>query len=174
VETIDEAVSDALVPAGDGQYTGRPLHKITLMCEDQGWPNPRMLGWMAGVTEFVGGLLLLVGFLSRLWGLGLACTMGVAFYLTSIGPYFHAGWVAGPFEVAQGADGYAVFNRAFVQLSLLVLALGVFVTGPGPISLDRILFGRRDKSQDGTITTEPTARPRKAPESSDAPSPRPL
>lgn len=171
-QTIDDAVGDDLVETADGQFIGRPLHRITLMCEARGWPNPRMLGWMAGVTEFVGGLLLLVGFLSRLWGLGLAGTMGVAFYLTSLGAYFDAGWVSGPFEVAQGADGYGVFNRVFVQLSLMVLALGVFVTGPGPISLDRVLFGRRGKDQ-MTGEDEPV-RSRKAPEGTDGPSPRPL
>jgi uncharacterized membrane protein YphA (DoxX/SURF4 family) len=124
----------------EGQYTARKLHVVTLYCEQAGFGKySPYLAWLSAVTEFGGGILLLVGFLSRIWGLGLAINMGMAIYLTTWGRYIDAG----PFAVAQGTDGFALFHQTFAQLSLCLLALGVFLTGPGPLSLDRLVFGRR-------------------------------
>ena len=44
-----------------------------------------------------------------------------------------------------------LFNMMGAQLSLFVLSFGIFLTGPGPISLDRFLFGRRGSKGSGTI-----------------------
>ena len=130
-------------PSSAARYTAAAMHNVTLLCHGAGWPAPHRLALLAAITEFVGGLLLLVGFLSRVWGFGLAISMGVAFYLLSM----RLNGVISMSPFAFAAD-IARFNALFAQLGLFVLAFGVFLTGPGPLSLDRILF-RRDTDRDG-------------------------
>ena len=126
--TADEAETTPSEPA---TYTAKPLHGITLMLDRAGWPAPVWMARLAAFTELVGGGLLFVGLFSRFWGLGLAIAMGVAFYLTS--------W-----NVLLDSHLFGLkvpeFNRMFTQTGLFVLAFGVFLTGAGPISLDRALF----------------------------------
>jgi hypothetical protein len=73
---------------------------------------------------------------SRIWGFGLAIAMGVAFYLVSM-------QANGIFRLDPRvfAENIPNFNAAYCQAGLFVLAFGVFLTGAGPLSLDRILFG---------------------------------
>jgi uncharacterized membrane protein YphA (DoxX/SURF4 family) len=162
-------------PMSDETYVGKPLHHITLLVDSVGWPKPVLMGWLAAGTELAGGIFLLVGFLSRVWGLGLAVTMGVAFYLTSMSVYF--GSFMAPLDVA--ANDLPTFQRVFTQLGLFVLAFGVFLTGPGPLSVDRLLFGRRDKSNgdvrmDRVSSARPPQHGQHGQQGSSGPSPRPL
>ncbi|MCH7848830.1 MAG: DoxX family membrane protein [Planctomycetes bacterium] len=126
--TADEAETTPSEPA---TYTAKPLHVITLMLDKAGWPAPVWMARLAAFTELVGGGLLFVGLFSRFWGLGLAIAMGVAFYLTSWNLLLDSHL----FDL-KVPD----FNRMFTQTGLFVLAFGVFLTGAGPISLDRALF----------------------------------
>ena len=118
-------------PSEPATYTAKPLHVITLMLDKAGWPAPVWMARLAAFTELVGGGLLFVGLFSRFWGLGLAIAMGVAFYLTSWNLLLDSHL----FDL-KVPD----FNRMFTQTGLFVLAFGVFLTGAGPISLDRALF----------------------------------
>ena len=126
--TADEAET---TPDEPGTYKAKPLHVITLMLDKAGWPAPVWMARLAAFTELVGGGLLFVGLFSRFWGLGLAIAMGVAFYLTSWNLLLDSHL----FDL-KVPD----FNRMFTQTGLFVLAFGVFLTGAGPISLDRALF----------------------------------
>ncbi len=126
--TADEAET---TPGEPGTYKAKPLHVITLMLDKAGWPAPVWMARLAAFTELVGGGLLFVGLFSRFWGLGLAIAMGVAFYLTSWNLLLNSHLFG--LEVPD-------FNRMFTQTGLFVLAFGVFLTGAGPISLDRALF----------------------------------
>ncbi|MCH8163984.1 MAG: DoxX family membrane protein [Planctomycetes bacterium] len=116
------------------QVTAKRLHHITVMLVDGGldW-NPGLMAWAGALTELFGGALILIGLLSRLWGLGLAVVMGCAFYLTTWVAIGEHGWFSLP--VSQ-------FNTMFTQLGLFVLAFGVLLTGPGAVSFDRALFRR--------------------------------
>ena len=75
--------------------------------------------------------------------------MGLAFYLTSFQGL--TGGDVGPikmiFSWAAGVDGFAPFHAMVAQLALLVLAVGIFLTGPGALSADRIFFSRADPEQ---------------------------
>ena len=122
---------------GEPVVHAKRMHTVTLGVHRAGWAQPVALAWLTTLTELIGGGLLLVGLFSRVWGLGLAIVMAAAFYLTSYGQLLEVG----PFAMAADIEsGYAAFNRMYVQLGLGVLALGVFLTGPGPLSLDRLLF----------------------------------
>ncbi len=94
--------------------------------------HPEWMAWAAAGTELVGGVLILIGLLSRVWGAGLAITMAFAFYLTSLSDVTNLGPLNLPPDV---------FNRAFTQIGLFTLALGITMTGGGRLSLDRVFFG---------------------------------
>ena len=134
----------APAPAG----SQRSMHKITLLLHNNGLPYPLYGAWVLALTELVGGCLLLLGFFSRIWGLGLAIAMGVAFYIVTIG---YNGFITQTLNPIEFARDTAAFNTMFSQLGLGLLALGIFLTGPGPISFDRIFFGRHrgGGSEDG-------------------------
>jgi len=130
--------SDSAGDAAGTTYNGRAVLKLTLLLHSKGMPNPVLLSWLAALTEFGGGILILIGLFSRVWGLGLAITMAMAFYLTTMERYFSMG----PFDVAAQAD-HTLYNTVFSQLGLGLAALTVFLVGPGPLSLDRLIFRPR-------------------------------
>jgi uncharacterized membrane protein YphA (DoxX/SURF4 family) len=122
--------------SGIAPIKARRLYKIAVLLEENGWPaslKPGWMAWAAAGTEAIGGALILIGLFSRVWGLGLAITMGVAFYLTSLGGVQEYGFFSMPIGVS---------NQVFAQLGLFVMAAGVAMTGAGAMSLDRALFRR--------------------------------
>lgn len=78
------------------------------------------LAWVVGITEFVGGICIFFGFLTRFWAAGLVIDMAVALFKVHL--------VNGFFFSKNGFE--------FV-LTLGVLALAVVLMGPGAPSVDR-------------------------------------
>jgi len=95
-----------------------------------GVPAPRFMAFVVGGIEFIGGLMLISGVLTRLVALGLAVNMFFAIKLVH--------WKQG---LIGSASGY------MYALSLLGSMLGLFFLGPGAASADhsagRWLRGRR-------------------------------
>ncbi|TVQ53820.1 MAG: DoxX family protein [Phycisphaerales bacterium] len=140
----DEPEPTAVGPLDPGEYRAASMHNITLMVDSAEWPYPVWMARIAAFTELVGGALLLVGLFSRIWGLGLAIAMGVAFYLVSMG--VNQVHTMDPFTFAENIGA---FNTLYSQAGLFVLAFGIFLTGPGPLSMDRLLFAAgRSRSGD--------------------------
>ena len=133
--TPNPDAGDAASPgeATDRTITARPVYGLADLLEKQGVSSPVVAAWATSIVELVGGTLLLVGLLSRIWALGLATIMGVAFALTS--------WpvvsTVGPFDL-----GLVDFHRAASQLALGVLAIGIVLGGAGAVSIDQGIFGR--------------------------------
>jgi putative oxidoreductase len=92
--------------------------------EALGFPLPVFFGWSAGIAEFVGGLCLAVGLLTRPAALLIAFTMAVAFFLQ------HA---TDPFETKE---------KAFLFGGVALLFL---LTGAGRFSIDSFLRGQASK-----------------------------
>ena len=100
-----------------------------------GWmgPNANMPGIfqaLAALSEFGGGLAWMLGLLTPLASLGLACTMGVAVRL-------HAFVLHDPF-VRKDLGGSYELASVYLCVALLLL-----LAGPGRFSVDRLIFGEK-------------------------------
>jgi putative oxidoreductase len=83
--------------------------------------EPHMiLAWVVGITEFVGGICIFFGFLTRFWAAGLVIDMAVALFKVHL------------------VNGFFISKNGFeLVLVLGVMALVVMLTGPGSPSVDR-------------------------------------
>jgi len=87
---------------------------------------PAWLGYLAAFTEFVGGLLILIGLFTRLMGFAMCIDMSVAIWKI----HWHNGLLGSP-----NKPGYEL------PLALAALAFALIFFGAGPIALDHILRG---------------------------------
>ena len=126
-------------PTHDGtHYQTTGYYLLSLQMIDAGWGETSI--WLAKVVawvELVGGALILLGLITRLWALCLAVIIGGTFYVVSI--HDNGLFLSNPFQWADAMDAY---NAMFAQAALFVLAIGVFFTGAGPVSLDSVLFAK--------------------------------
>lgn len=100
-----------------------------------GWMGPEstlpgFLQGLAAISEFGGGLALILGLLTRLGALGIGFTMIGAII-------FHAVIAGDPFINLTGGPAYA---PAVIYLLIAILFI---VMGPGRFSLDKKIFGVR-------------------------------
>ncbi|MBC7804685.1 MAG: DoxX family protein [Akkermansiaceae bacterium] len=91
-------------------------------------PVPGFLQFLGAFSEFFGGLALIGGLLTPLAALGIIATMLFAAFLAHGNDPFVA---SGPGPSKEPA------------LSYFLVALTLFLTGPGTFSLDNILFGKK-------------------------------
>ncbi len=91
-------------------------------------PVPGFLQALAAISEFGGGLALILGLLTPLAMFGLLCTMFVAVYTHAI--------VKGDPFVGRGGS----YELAAVYFCIALL---LFLAGPGRLSLDSKIFGQR-------------------------------
>lgn len=158
----DEAAIEAMGSAGG--IRARRLYSVAIQLHTSAhpesgarlWPaelaSPRwcrVLAWSAALTEFLGGALVLVGFLTRLWGLALAGVMVVAMLLSTIGPAFigsdsFLGFLPAHRFGEPGGAWVAAWTPWLFQFVLLMSALGVFFSGAGRVSLDGLIFSRTE------------------------------
>jgi putative oxidoreductase len=92
-------------------------------------PPPGFLQALAALSEFGGGIALILGLFTPLFSLGIACTMAVAITTVHL-PH------GDPFV---GKPGGPSFEPAAVYLAITIMLI---LVGPGLLSLDALLFGR--------------------------------
>ncbi|RYG65383.1 DoxX family protein [bacterium] len=95
---------------------------------------PPILQGLAALAEFGGGVALIFGFLTPLAAAGIAVTMAVAFLTVHL--KYGNPWIASK----PGANSYESVAFYFIT------AVTVFLTGPGKISIDALLFDRKNNS----------------------------
>ena len=102
------------------------------MIAGAGLPAATALAYLAGLFELVSGLLVLVGFQTRLVGYALAA------FCVFTGFMFHAGTVAVP-GWPEGALGFInTLNQIMLMKNLTLAGAYIFLAtfGPGALSLD--------------------------------------
>src|SRR5690606_21539243 len=132
------------------------LYQVAIMLEGSStadkplWPRalagrPWSVRWAHAVawTELLAGAFVLLGVLTPLSGLSLACVMGVAMWLTQIGPATLGGGASflgflPPMEFGANPFGWQTF---VFQLSLFAMGLSLLFTGGGAIIVERVIFG---------------------------------
>jgi len=91
-----------------------------------GIPLPQFFAWVLSLTEFFGGIAVLIGLFTRYAAVGIAIIMIVAIFTVKL----KVGLIG-----ARG-PGYEL------DLALLALALALVLAGPGKLSLEKILLKR--------------------------------
>ena len=91
--------------------------KLHIFGGEYGFPAPLVVAHLTALAEIVLPVLLVLGFATRLTALGLLVMTGV---IQLVVP-----------------DGWANFHLYWAALALAIIALGA-----GPLSLDRLIFGR--------------------------------
>ena len=94
------------VPPGEGLIT---------RAGEMGFPMPVFFAWAAGLSEFLGGIFLALGFLTRISSLFIAFTMLVALV---------------------GVHGADPFNRQELAFMYLFVAIAFWVKGSGDWSVE--------------------------------------
>jgi len=92
--------------------------KAIASADKLGFPVPEVMGWAATLSEFMGGLLLALGLLTRPSAFVLAVTMSVAAFM------------------AHGSDPFQKKELALAYLSMYILLL---CTGGGRFSIDALI-----------------------------------
>lgn len=113
------------------------LHGLGKIQNPFGWmgpeaPVPGIFQFLAALSEFGGGISLILGLLVPLFASGLAFTMLVA---TSM----HMFVMKDPFVNPMGGSSYEL------ALTYFGLSLVWLTVGPGKFSLDKMIFGERPK-----------------------------
>jgi putative oxidoreductase len=104
--------------------------------------SPAAWAYIAAGGEFFGGLLVLLGLLTRLGALPLIVTMVVAIVK-----------VHGPNGFSAGSGGYEY------NLTLMAMAFALVLTGAGLLSLDALIFKRSLWSRGPQPLEQPVKRP---------------
>ncbi len=164
-ESLDAAPDATAEADASPTYTGKDM--LTIDIKEMATPNaegkallPAFMGrgkmpiWIAlsvSLVELIGGVLILLGLLTRVSSLMIAGVMVGAIWLTSIGPvviYGNSGWPrflqilpAIDYSTQGNAmETFAAWQSWTFQLAMLMASLSLACLGPGSISLDRIFF----------------------------------
>ena len=126
------------------------FHGFSKIQNPFGWMGPDSwapppLQALASLSEFGGGLALVLGLLTPLACLGILCTMGTAMTMVHLAH-------GDPFVAGRGGGGS--YELALVYFSV---ALTILLLGPGKYSIDALLFGKPPKPE---ALPEPTAAPK--------------
>ncbi len=100
-------------------------------------PAPAWLQSLAALSEFGGGLAMIVGLLTPLAMLGILCTMGYA--LLNVHFPHHQ-----PYINITGDPKVHSYEPA---AHYFIVALGLLISGPGALSVDAFLFNRPPGAQ---------------------------
>ena len=99
---------------GYGKVFGGQMEMMIGGVGKMGFPAPVFFAWAAALSEFAGGICLILGLGTRVAGFFIFCTMAVAFFITH---------KADPLQVKELAGAYGT------------AAVALMLTGPGKWSL---------------------------------------
>lgn len=117
--------------------TQRGLYTLALLVDRAQLPFSVEIAWAAAGVQLLGGAFALLGMFTRVWGFLMSVMLTALFLITAL-PGIRA---SGLFSMSAEQQ-----NLVFAQLGLLVMSLGLFLIGPGAMSLDRAIF-RKTRSK---------------------------
>jgi uncharacterized membrane protein YphA (DoxX/SURF4 family) len=117
--------------------TQRGLYTLALLVDRAQLPFAVEIAWAAAGVQLLGGAFALLGMFTRVWGFLMSVMLTALFLITAL-PGIRA---SGLFSMSAEQQ-----NLVFAQLGLLVMSLGLFLIGPGAMSLDRAIF-RKTRSK---------------------------
>jgi putative oxidoreductase len=103
-----------------GAFGGGGIAGVAGMMSKLGVEPAQVWAWVLSITEFVGGICVFFGILTRFWAAGLVIDMAVAIFKVHIPNGFFA-----------GKNGFEL------PMAFGVMALVILLTGPGSLSVDR-------------------------------------
>jgi putative oxidoreductase len=103
-------------------------------------PAPHLMAWLTIVIEILGGLAVFLGCLIPLFAVPMATVLLVAVFSV----HLHYGFSS--IKLISVTDGRPLFGPPGYECDLLYIAsiAALFVGGPGPLSVDHLLFRRRN------------------------------
>ena len=107
---------------GYGKVFGGNIEGLTQGVAAMGLPFPELMAWMAALSEFGGGLLIVLGLFIRPAALFVFITMSVAAF------------------IAHGSDPFA---KKELALAYWTMAGALTLTGAGCLSLDGLFFKKK-------------------------------
>lgn len=119
-------ISTGVIMAVHGWQKLIAIPKYTEIFANMGMPSPEILVYLAVAGEFLGGIGLIVGFLTPLAAFGVLSTMAVA--------VFKVHWKGGLLASNNGFE---------YPMTLMFVALFFMVRGAGCLSLDYLFFHKR-------------------------------
>jgi putative oxidoreductase len=112
---------------GGGGWSG------TIQFFEQNMGIPPVLAILVMITEFLGGIAIIIGFLTRLAALGITVDMLVAMFMVHLPNGFFLNWFNEP-NKGHGIE---------MNLALIGLALSLLIWGAGNLSVDQVIGGER-------------------------------
>jgi len=143
---VSVLVADASRPRTDADGTVHGALLPAFMGKGQ---TPKYLGWAAAIAEVFAGGFLLIGFLTRISAIVAGGVLGMAIWLTQIGPAIMGhhpsllGFLPAP-SATQSVFDIDIYATLAWQSALLACAIALLLSGAGALSLDRLLFGGSD------------------------------
>jgi uncharacterized membrane protein YphA (DoxX/SURF4 family) len=110
--------------------------------------RPVIFAYLVVIGELGGGIMMLLGLFTRMWALVLCGVMLGALWLTAVGPAVQTGDVVFGFIPAYGRWDGARWTVPLWNMALFTMALCVFLSGPGTLAMDNILFRRHKHEED--------------------------
>ena len=120
----------------EAPITERALFKRAIVIETTGLGSPLLFAWLVVLVQIVGGSLLLLGLLSRVWALGLSVITAGNFVLLTMPAICDQ-----PMMFFSPSGDHMIQLLGASQLGLFGCSLTVLFCGPGAFSMDRLLFG---------------------------------
>jgi uncharacterized membrane protein YphA (DoxX/SURF4 family) len=123
-------------------FTNQGVGRFTKL----GIPAPEFMAGFVGGLEIVGGILLIIGFLTRLTAVPFIIEMLVAMTATKISMYLGTSPLGLPPSPPQ-AGLWAVLHEVRSEYAQIMTSIFLLIAGPGRLSVDAII-GRKKRTNE--------------------------